>query len=234
MKRFSLYVIQIARGVHVKHDPIHKARGTRPLKAASLTKRCLVHSTFTPSFVPPHAQPALWGRREPVQSNGKQTGTLPLAPTCQDPPAQGKSWEAQPAAHERDPKCRPLGKAHGSRSSVSPNQHSGGDSEYHRDLRIFFPSSQNENQTRLNRGFGSHLPRMSINFLSREWTYFGTNLFHGIHFFCVGSKWKSNKVGRWPVTNSGLFHFDRGHGNTGSALAHAWNELMLFAPWTET
>lgn len=134
---------------------------------------------------------------------------------------------------EKESKCHPLGKTHGSRSA-SPHQHSGWDWEFHWDRGIFYPSTQNENHICLNRSFGSHVPRMSTNFLSWEWTYSGTNWLHGIHFFCVESKWKSYKVGRWPVIKSGQFCFDCGHRNTESALAHPWNELMLFVPWIET
>lgn len=34
-----------------------------------------------------------------------------------------------------------------------------------------------------------------MNLLSRECTYSGTSLLHGIHRFWAGSKWKSYRVG---------------------------------------
>lgn len=232
----------MVRGVHVKYSSIHNIHSTLLLKAASLTKCCLSHLSFPPSCVSPHAQPALRGRREPVQSEQKQGSILPTsspAPSLTGrvhlpgERAEGHRPLQLSRGTEKESKCHPLGKTHGSHSA-SPHQHSGWDWEFHWDHRIFYPSTQNEKHICLNWSFGSHVPRMSTNFLSREWTYSGTNWFHGIHFFCVESKWKSYKVGRWPVIKSGQFCFDRGHGNTKSALAHAWNELMLFVPWIAT
>jgi hypothetical protein len=54
---------------------------------------------------------------------------------------------------------------------------------------------------------GSHLPRMSMNFLLWSWVYSGTSLLHGIHLLDLDSKWKSYKVGSWPAERHGGIYF---------------------------